>query len=72
MSANDPKIRVRISHSRTVKNGWGHETTVEIDEFTAPDGADLRRMVKELMEDMDSLARDENARRNALDEQEAA
>lgn len=72
MNHNEPKVRVRINHSRTVKNGWGHETTIEIDEFTAGPGADLNRMCKELMQDLDTLAREESARRNALDEPVAA
>lgn len=26
-----PHIRVRVSHSKTQRDGWGYETTVEID-----------------------------------------
>lgn len=71
-TTSDPKIRVRINHSRTQRDGWRHETTVEVDEYSAPDGADLYRMCRELLQDLDSLARAENERRNALDAQEVA
>ena len=68
----EPKVRVRINHSRLVKTGWQFETTVEVDEYSAPDGADLYRMCRELLQDIDTLARDEVARRNALDNVEIA
>lgn len=72
MNSVDPKVRVRINHSRTQKAGWSHETTIEVDEYSAPDGANLYRLCKELMQDIDTLAREESARRNSLDGLDAA
>lgn len=30
MEARTPTVRMRIEHSRTIKDGWGYSTTVEI------------------------------------------
>lgn len=29
--APQPTLRIRVEHSRTIKDGWGYSTTVEID-----------------------------------------
>jgi hypothetical protein len=64
---NEPKIRARINHTKTIKSGWSHETTVEIDEWTAGPGANLNTMFRELMNDLDALGREESDRRNRAD-----
>jgi hypothetical protein len=66
-TGNEPRIRARINHSRTQKDGWRHETTVEIDEWTAGPGANLNTMFRELMNDLDALGREESDRRNRAD-----
>lgn len=30
-SAPQPTLRIRVEHSRTIKDGWGYSTTVELD-----------------------------------------
>lgn len=42
-----PRIRVRVSHSKTQRDGWGYETTVEIDsEMTDALQEELRKWLE--------------------------
>lgn len=69
-SISPDTVRVRISHSHTARNGWQHETTVEVI-GNAGDVVDLAYQIRERLEDADSLGRAESARRDALDAKEA-
>lgn len=67
------RSRVRVAHSKTVKNGWQHETSVEFEwtEVTLQDNATAHDRLRWLMELADSLGREESERRTALDAGEA-
>jgi len=65
-------IRVRISHTRTARSGWHHESTVELvdDIPVTKDEDDLfRRKLRYLLHVTDDEGRAENQRRNDLDRQ---
>ena len=55
LAATEPEVRtrIRIEHSRTIKEGWGYETTVEI-EFTDGDNQAAYGLMGSLL----SLARE--------------
>ena len=62
------QVRMRLSHSRTQKDGWRFESTVELLHWEdMPLIADVMRMY---LEQADALGRAESARRNALDARE--
>lgn len=66
-----PLYRVRIAHSRTIKEGWGYETSVEVtqtrdDELTA----ELERELEELLLMARILGERERDVRNARDKKE--
>lgn len=63
------RTRVRINHSRTIKEGWGHETTVEV-EWSGDgveDDAEAMDRLHDLLSQADGLGRKETAMRRRLD-----
>jgi hypothetical protein len=67
---DEPRLRtrVRISHSRTIKGGWGFESTVETDwDGTTPDPEALLR-IEHLLRDVDLIGRAESLRRNDVED----
>lgn len=68
-SISPDTVRVRVSHSHTARNGWQHESTVEIC-GNAGDVIDLYAQLDYHLEQVDALGRAESARRNALDARE--
>ncbi len=68
-SISPDTIRVRISHSHTARNGWQHESTVEL-VGNAGDVVDLAYQIRDQLEQADALGRAESARRNDLDAKE--
>lgn len=59
-----PRTRVRISHTRTLKGGWGYESTVETEwDSEVADSAALAR-IEQLLLDVDRIGRAETLRRN--------
>lgn len=62
-------IRTRVGHSRTQKEGWKHETTVEITFDPETDNAaQVGRMYDNWFKVLDDMGAAEAARRNAFDE----
>lgn len=64
LSSKDPETRIRVNHSRTAKDGWRHETTVEV---TGTNHDDLLSRMREMLVLVDDEARIESARRNRVD-----
>lgn len=58
MDITDPRIRIRISHSKTIKEGWGYETTVEFDSTPTPDLMDTLKLWLEAARAMGETERD--------------
>lgn len=65
----EPQFRIRIAYTRTQKNGWGSEQTVEV---SAGDVHELRALLEGLSREADSIGRHECMMRNAQDAQEEA
>lgn len=65
---SEPRVRLRINHSQTMKEGWRHETTVEVD-YEGERGTDAATFdrLAHLLYEIDQLGRAETARRNAED-----
>lgn len=63
-TSSSPEIRVRVNHSRTIKEGWRHETTVEVNH---DDEIVLLAELERILIQADEVARRETERRNALD-----
>lgn len=64
------QVRMRLSHSRTARDGWRFESTVELLHWEdMPLIVDVMRIY---LEQADVLGRAESARRNALDRREAS
>lgn len=66
-----PLYRVRIAHSKTIKEGWGYETSVEVtqtrdDELTS----ELERELEELLFMARVLGERERQVRNSRDKKE--
>ena len=65
--APEPRTRIRIEHTKTIKEGWGYETTVEVEWFgegsEAEDAALLR--LETLLECAEHTAIAVRDRRNA-------
>lgn len=60
------QIRIRVSHKYTQRDGWRHETTVEI---SAPDNPEaLTRLLTHYERLTDEIGRDENEARNMSDQ----
>ena len=68
-SAPQPRARVRIEHRKTLKEGWGYETTVELEWFGAGvlDDANAIARLCDLMNEAREAAKQERDRRNAED-----
>jgi hypothetical protein len=63
-STGSERIRIRIAHTKTVKEGWKYETTVEVE----AEGIFPMDLLHDHLEDADRIARQEADRRNAEDE----
>lgn len=80
--APQPTLRIRVEHSRTIKDGWSYSTTVEIDGVAAPesftdlavdDAVNVLRYALREARDLGEQERDaRNQRDNALKEKAAA
>lgn len=70
---SEPTATVRIAHTQTVRDGWRHETTATLTMPLTGGDDDNRLMLTlaTLMADADQAARDESARRTALDQKGA-
>jgi hypothetical protein len=62
-----PIARVRISHNSTIKDGWRHETTVELTWSERDYGAMALQDLEELCKQADGIGRAEAARRNQVE-----
>jgi len=62
--ATQPRTRVRISHSKTIKGGWGFESTVEADWGDGVPDPDALARIEQLLKDVDMIGRTESQRRN--------
>lgn len=66
---SEPRIRVRINHTHTAKDGWKcNETTVEVNDFYPTRDGDIRTLFRELMEDAHALGKIEADRRNSVED----
>jgi hypothetical protein len=63
------RTRVRINHSRTIKEGWGHETTVEVEWLGDGEEVDFaaEERIAHLLNLADEIARAETGRRRAAE-----
>lgn len=64
-----PRTRIRIGHSRTQRDGWQYETTVEVEwdgEDAERDYNELQRL-SQLMDSARHLAELERDQRNVVD-----
>ena len=59
-----PTVRVRIEHSRTIKDGWSYSTTVEVTSDSLDDFTD---MMPDLLTDARLMAENERDVRNRRD-----
>jgi hypothetical protein len=59
-----PTVRVRIEHSRTIKDGWSYSTTVEMTSDSLNDFTDL---MPDLLTDARLMAEEERDARNRRD-----
>lgn len=67
ITAPSPTIRVRIEHSRTIKDGWGYSSTVEMTSET-PDMDEMRALLAEVRQAGENERDIRNAREAALRE----
>lgn len=68
--APQPTLRIRVEHSRTIKDGWGYSTTVEvdgIDESNASRVAEAIRRIAITLEEVRVLGEHERDIRNQRD-----
>lgn len=59
-------VRLRIAHSKTQRDGWGYETTVELTDALPDDDDGMRALgqrLAALLVEVDVRARDERNRR---------
>jgi hypothetical protein len=66
MTENEPRTRMRINHTRTIKNGWDYESTVEIEYPGYDDAAHLVRLA-DLLDQVREVAERERDARNRHD-----
>lgn len=72
LSATEPEVRtrIRIEHSRTIKEGWSYASTVEVI-YDGSDDEDARDRLRQLLEMAALLGEAERDIRQARDEQRA-
>jgi hypothetical protein len=63
-------LRVRINHSRTVKDGWSFDSTVELTAPLEMDNGERRAILDEWLAIARELGEAERDARNARDRQE--
>lgn len=73
--APQPTLRIRVEHSRTIKDGWNYSTTVEMDGIEASDPVRVAEAISRLSRTLEAarlvgeLERDlRNQRDNAAKE----
>ena len=68
LATTEPEVRtrIRIAHSRTQRDGWQYETTVEV-EYDGTDDIDAQQRLATLMHDARFLAERERDDRNKRD-----
>jgi len=67
----DVRTRVRVHHSKTQRDGWGYETTVEVEWFGRELDDEMRGRLAALLAGADRLGREERERRRRDDAKEA-
>lgn len=64
-TAPQPTLRIRVEHSRTIKDGWSYSTTVEVD-----DAQDLDKALGMITEAMVRVRKIAEMERNVRDERD--
>lgn len=68
LSVTEPEVRtrIRIAHTRTQRDGWGYETTVEV-EYAGTDDTEARERLDWLLLTAELLGRREADERNTIE-----
>lgn len=67
--APQPTLRIRVEHSRTIKDGWSYSTTVELDGVEVGAGKESRALylLEFLLKEVRQLGENERDERNQRD-----